>query len=149
MRCKTCHNDLDATAFYVSNRRECKACVRARVKAHRQANLERVRSYDRMRAAQPHRVAARLEYQESRAFSQSHAAAAKRWAGKNIGKRAAQVTLGNAVRDGRVQPWPVCEVPECGSKPEAHHPHYGSPLTVTWLCSEHHKQAHALLKDAA
>lgn len=61
----------------------------------------------------------------------------------------ARVALGNAVRDGRVIPWPVCAVPECCGKPHGHHPDYSRPLDVVWLCDKHHKEAHALVKLAA
>lgn len=61
----------------------------------------------------------------------------------------ARVALGNAVRDGRVIPWPVCAVPECCGKPQGHHPDYSLPLDVVWLCDAHHKAAHALIRQAA
>ena len=32
----------------------------------------------------------------------------------------------------------------CGAEAEAHHPTYDLPLAVTWLCAEHHREAHAL-----
>lgn len=36
----------------------------------------------------------------------------------------------------------VCEV--CGDpKTQAHHDDYSKPLAVRWLCSTHHKEAHA------
>lgn len=57
----------------------------------------------------------------------------------------ARTALGNAVRDRRVIPWPVCAIPECDDKPQAHHPDYDRPLDVVWLCQSHHKQAHALI----
>jgi hypothetical protein len=63
-------------------------------------------------------------------------------------RRAAQVKLNNAVRDGRIEPWPVCAMPDCDCKPEAHHTHYDAALDVVWLCSPHHKQAHAMARTA-
>ncbi len=115
---------------------KCKECTKSDVNQHRQENLERIRSYDRMRAAMPHRVAQRLEI-------------GKRWQQTHPERRLAQVLLGNAVKSKKVVPWPVCEIPECDCKPEAHHPDYSSPLLVTWLCRAHHMQAHALTKKAA
>ena len=79
---------------------------------------------------------------------QAHAKAVQRWRANNADRRAAQVILGNAVRDGRVIRWPVCAIPECDKSPEAHHPDYGQPLQVVWLCAAHHKQAHALTRAA-
>jgi hypothetical protein len=37
------------------------------------------------------------------------------------------------------------KTPAHDEKPEAHHPDYSAPLDVVWLCSAHHKQAHALI----
>lgn len=47
-RCRSCAGWKDASAFYASNKSRCKDCVKASVSAHRQANLEAVRAYDRM-----------------------------------------------------------------------------------------------------
>ena len=147
MRCKTCAADKPEGDFYVSRKLHCKDCVKERVNKHRQENLERVRAYDRMRGSQPHRVAARLQYQQTRAFSQSHAAAAKRWAAKHPEREAAHIKFRNAVRDGKVKPWP-CEV--CGTdRVEGHHPDYSRPLQVVWLCNQHHREAHEMTKEAA
>jgi hypothetical protein len=41
----------------------------------------------------------------------------------------------------------VCALPECESRPQAHHPDYSKPLDVVWLCDDHHKQAHALVAN--
>ena len=124
---------------------KCKECAKAIVKAAREKNADKYRNYDKARALRPDRVAARSEY----AKTENGKAAAKRaraaYVKKSPERRAAHVALGNAVRSGHVTPWPVCAVPECCSKPEAHHPDYSRPLDVVWLCSAHHKQAHALV----
>jgi hypothetical protein len=65
---------------------------------------------------------------------------------KHPHRRSAQVALNNALRDGRVDAWPVCALPECEAGPEAHHTHYDAPLEVVWLCPAHHKQAHAMAR---
>lgn len=147
MICRTCNTDKAAGAFYASNKTRCKECVCASVAAHRQANLERVRAYDRLRGAMPHRVTARAEYRKTAAYAESHEAAALRWSAKHPERKRASVTVGNAVRDGRLMPWPICAVPECVSKPQGHHPDYDRPLDVVWLCPPHHKQAHALVAN--
>lgn len=143
MICKSCLCEKPVNAFYASNRTRCKDCVKASANTYRQENLERVRSYDRMRGALPHRVAARAEYSKTQAFAQSHAASARRWSDLHPERRKANVLVGNAVRDGRLQKQP-CHV--CGSAAEAHHPDYDRPLDVVWLCRPHHKQAHALVE---
>lgn len=32
----------------------------------------------------------------------------------------------------------------CGEPAEMHHPDYGKPLTVEWMCRKHHLQEHGL-----
>jgi|SRR6185369_3774876 len=149
MYCKHCAQDKPAEGFYKSSPTKCKECTKAAVKQHRQANLERVRSYDRMRSSQAHRIAARAEYAKTLAYSESHEAAAQRWAAKHPERRKASIAVGNAIRDGKLIPWPVCAVPECDSKPQGHHPDYTRPLDVVWLCPPHHKSAHALAEQQA
>lgn len=112
---------------------KCKPCVRAAVTANRQAKADYYRAYDLERAKRPERIAA-----AGKIFA--------RWRAQNPERRAAQVKLGYAVRSGRVIPWPVCALPECDQKPEAHHPDYSQPLDVVWLCPAHHKQAHAMAR---
>lgn len=145
MLCKHCNTEKPADGFYASAKSKCKDCIKAAVTAHRQANLERVRAYDRMRGSMPHRVAARLDYQQTNAFAQSHSAAALRWAAKHPDRRRANIAVSNAVRSGVLIPWPVCAVPICDCKPQAHHPDYDRQLDVVWLCQAHHKQTHALI----
>lgn len=140
MRCKSCLEEKDGADFYASNKSKCKECVKAEVRANRIANIEHYRSFDRMRASQPHRVKARLAYQETDAFRVSHKNATKKYIEEQPKRRSAQVAVGNALRDGKLRRLP-CLV--CGKKAEAHHPDYDRPLDVMWLCPEHHKQAHA------
>lgn len=113
---------------------KCKTCTKKDTHEHRHGKgRERVLAYDRDRANQPRRSKARAE-------------TVARWREDHPDRRAAQLALGRAVKSGRVIPWPVCAVPECDKKPEAHHPDYSLPLQVEWLCSAHHKQVHAMVK---
>lgn len=136
-RCFRCLCVLPLDAFYAHPKmsdghlNKCKRCTKSDAAAHRAANLEQVRKYDRARSSMPHRVALR---------SQVTAA----WRRQHPLRRAAQVALGNAVRDGLVKRWPVCAIPTCDLAPEAHHPDYSQPLDVVWLCRAHHMQAHAI-----
>ena len=147
MHCRTCSIDKDASAFYVSNKTRCKDCMKASVSAHRQANLEACRAYDKLRATASHRVAARKEYQRTPEGRRAHQRALKASALKFPEKRRARVALGNAIRNGKLTPWPVCAVPECSDKPEAHHPDYSAPLAVVWLRNPHHRAAHAATEE--
>jgi hypothetical protein len=72
----------------------------------------------------------------------SHKKAVKQWQEKNALRRAAHVIFGNALRKGKIVKQP-CFV--CGKKAEAHHPDYGRPLDVVWLCTAHHKEVHMMV----
>lgn len=131
-QCKKCKETKPMTEFYKHSAMGdghlnfCKPCVRKRVSAHRDANIEHIREYDRERAKT---VARRAHI----------AANCKRWRAANPERYRAQVELNNAVRDGRVNRQP-CEV--CGAKAHAHHDDYSKPLDVRWLCAVHHAEAH-------
>lgn len=145
MFCTTCSSDKPEAEFYRSSTKRCKECTKRAARFYRETNLERVRAYDRSRGSLSHRVAARAEYAKTDSYARSHEAAALRWSARHPDRRRANVIMGNAVRDGRLVPWPVCAVPECSDLPQGHHPDYSRPLDVVWLCPAHHKQAHALI----
>jgi hypothetical protein len=150
MKCKACLIDLPESSFYASNKAKCKECFKASVRANRLSKIDHYRSFDRGRANLPHRVDARLRYQQTDAFRISHAVASKRWDVANAIRKNAAVAVNNAVRDGRLLPLPCLE---CGAKAQAHHPDYSAPLAVSWLCSTHHAQLHKehreRMRDAA
>jgi hypothetical protein len=70
---------------------------------------------------------------------------AKEWAENNPAERRAQVAVGNAVRDGRLDKGTVCEQADgnCSGPINAHHDDYSKPLEVRWLCRSHHMKWHA------
>ena len=126
---------------------KCKECTKADVAKHRHENLERVRAYDRMRGSMPHRVAARKEYAQSEAGKNAHQRALRASRIKFPERAMARFAVSNAIRDGKLIRWPVCEIPGCTAKPEAHHADYSLPLDVTWLCDHHHKETHKLARE--
>jgi hypothetical protein len=137
-RCFKCLCEKPLEAFYRhammadGHLNKCVECAKADVLKHRQENLEKVRSYDRMRASQPHRLASRTKYTEL--YRKEY---------PNRAKANAMVT--RAVRAGLLKKQPCWE---CGAeKVVAHHPNYDAPLDVVWLCQGHHKQAHALVAN--
>lgn len=130
--CAVCGERKRIDQFYPSKKArdgrqsDCKECRKVAVKKCRSNNIEYYRAYDRERSNLPHRLEQAVRI-------------SKRWKEMNPARRKAQVMLGNAVRDGRVEKQP-CFI--CGDRAEAHHPDYSAPLDVVWLCSVHHKQAH-------
>ena len=114
---------------------------------HREANIDKVRAYDRERGNLPHRVAAREAYRMTDAYRESHYRANEKYRASSPERDKARNAVNNAIRDGRLTPWPVCAIPECECAPEAHHPDYSRLLDVVWLCDWHHKAAHNLVRE--
>lgn len=134
--CFKCLKTLPLEAFYKHSRmgdghlNKCKECTKTDVSQHRLQKIDEYRTYDRMRASQPHRKSQAKRVQAE-------------WKASHPNRRAAQVQVGNALRRGDLKKQPCCV---CGSDAEAHHPDYDRPLDVVWLCRPHHKQAHALVQ---
>lgn len=143
-QCPKCGEVKDPAGFY-PNDRTCKECRKSAAKAHRAANSEHYKAYDRARANRPDRVALRKKYQKTGAFRESHSKASLKWRTLQADRRAAHIKLGNAIRDGKIERLP-CFV--CGAaNSEAHHADYSAPLAVTWLCDQHHKETHKLARE--
>lgn len=134
--CFKCQLEKPLTEFYKHKQmadghlNKCKICAKNDVSKHRLENIDSIRQYDRQRG--------KLKNRREKA-----ALLISKWRLENPQRRAAHIAVGNAVRDGRLIPWP-CML--CGNKAEAHHPDYSRPLDVVWLCPPHHKQAHAMVK---
>lgn len=123
---------------------KCIECTKADAIQNRLAKLEYYRQYDRNRASKPHRVAARIAYQGTTEGKLAHARANEKWQVSNAIRRKANQVVSNAVRAGLLERQP-CFI--CGGKAHAHHPDYGRPLDVTWLCPAHHKAAHRIVAE--
>lgn len=122
---------------------KCKECTRADVIANRAARLEYYTNYDKHRAMQPHRVAARHQYLQTEAGKQSRKRSTDRWQSTYPKKRHASHMVNNAVRDGKIEKQYSCS--ECGRdgvRIHGHHDDYGKPLEVRWLCSRCHTAWH-------
>lgn len=133
--CFKCKSVKPLTEFYKhkymadGHLNKCKECAKNDVAKHREENIEAIREYDRKRSNLPHRVKQRKEINE-------------KWRKDHPDRKNAHTKLRRAVKNGVVKQQP-CWV--CGEKAEAHHPDYSRPLDVVWLCTIHHRQAHALL----
>lgn len=141
--CFKCGNQKPLSDFYRHSRmadghlNKCKECTKTDVFNRRHGKgRERVLAYDRQRALKDDRK------EHNKRISAA-------WRQKHPLRRAANIAVGNAVRDGRLTPWPACSNPEgCESKQVvAHHPDYSRPFDVVWLCHAHHQQAHAMFKN--
>lgn len=140
MLCSRCSTKKVAEAFYASDK-TCKDCRKKMVKANRAKNVDHYRAFDRERSRNPDRVAARLAYQKTEAYRAARPDVIARYKNNHPLRRAANVAVGNAIRDGILTRLP-CQVCGC-KKVEAHHPDYSNFLGVVWLCVDHHAQLHA------
>jgi len=151
-RCFKCLCDKPLEQFYRNammrdgHLNKCKECAKLDDAAYRGAHAEQVRAYDRKRRTLPHRVALKREYAQTPEGRACHARAMEASALRYPERNAARTTFHNAVRDGKVIPWPICAVPDCHKSPQGHHPDYSRPLDVVWLCYGHHLAAHEASK---
>ncbi len=141
-KCFKCNQEKPLSDFYKHLKmadgylNKCKSCTKLDVYNRRHGcDREKVLDYERTRAKTDKR----------RELSRK---TVKDWKMNYPDRRKAQNKVHYAIEKGILIPWPVCAVPECNCVPEAHHPDYSRPLDVVWLCSAHHKQTHALIKDA-
>ena len=114
---------------------KCKDCTKIDARRHRQANIHRIRDYDRERGRLPHRV----EERKRRGVE---------FVAKEPLKYVAHTAVSNAVRGGKLPKSPCAF---CGATEalEAHHHDYAKPLDITWLCKPCHRRFHALERMAA
>jgi len=135
---------------------KCKTCSRRDSIANRNKNIERYQEYDRRRANEPHRVAARADYSKTQAGMIAHDRARSKWLINNAHKRTditrryraknptkarAAELVTNAIRNGTLSRLP-CEICGATERVHGHHDDYSKPLDVRWLCSTHHRQWH-------
>lgn len=145
-KCIQCEQSKDLTEFYKHAKmadghlNKCKSCCRSAANDNRAANIEEKRAYDRRRGNQAKRVAARARYSKTEKGRAAVAAAKARFIERNPIKRAAHIAVGNALRSGALvkQPCEVCQAIDV----HGHHDDYGFPLTVRWLCPQHHADWH-------
>ncbi len=126
-QCRTCERMFAADDFYVSNKTQCKECVKARVRERARTNPA-VQAYDRARAKLPHR-------------RENAARVVRDWRKNNPVGEKAHRALNYAIKTGRVskEPCLFCS----GAQVHAHHRDYAKPLEVIWLCPKCHHRLHA------
>lgn len=104
--------------------------------------------YDKARASEPERVAARKAYQATDHGKARMRVGTAAWRKRNRIKSNAHTAVARALRKGTLVRKP-CEEPGCGRTDyvEAHHDDYTKPLEVKWLCDPHHKKRHVELRE--
>jgi hypothetical protein len=146
--CRECQIEKPLSYFYKHAKmadghlNKCIVCVKARVGKYREANLERVREYDKKRSNQPHRVIARKEYVKTEEGKQTKKKAMDAYKKRFPMVYASHVITGNAIRNGKLIQASNCSICNSTEKIEGHHDDYTRPLKVRWLCESCHKEWH-------
>lgn len=148
-KCKACGEIKALAGFPIyrvrgksGSRGTCTACWNAKwspiVQAHNQRYYDTNRAG--MRDAQKRRTRAAHRAPGGKA---KHHARNDAYEARYPERTAARAAVAVAVRSGRLVRQPCIR---CGSKAHAHHDDYAKPLTVIWLCPEHHGERHRLLR---
>ncbi len=163
-KCRICGRVEGETEFHPKRRHKCLACYKTAdmgeyQRAWRAAHPEACRAYEANRARMrkpPSPEAVRRQYErkmKKRYGEQYEVGAPGNHLLHRLGtllsenekrqRRNARTALRRAVRRGKIARLP-CFV--CG-KPDAvaHHPTYAHAFAVTWLCTEHHREVHAMV----
>ena len=128
-KCFKCGEEKPLSEFYRHKQmvdghlNKCKSCTKKDSTENRNANIEKIRAYDRGRGNRqaPNYI--------------------KHWRESNPEKWKCHIKLNNELRKENITRKP-CEV--CGTTDSihGHHDDYSKPLDVRWLCAAHHKQLH-------
>ncbi len=125
--CFKCGQDRPLDEFYKHSQMadghlgKCKFCCRAYTVQYRQDHLQAVRQYDRDHANLPHRRLLR-------------AVISRRW--RQADKR--RIRAHNAAIRHYPDAPETCQMCGLGKRLERHHPDYGLPLLIMWLCKPCH-----------
>jgi hypothetical protein len=132
-KCFKCNEIKEISLFYKhvamadGHLNKCILCTKLDALSYRNANLEKIRAYDRERGLLPHRIALSL-------------AVSRAWRGEDKRRTRCHNAVARAIKKGRLTRL-ACE--KCGSnKSVGHHEDYDKPLDVIWLCDICHKQRH-------
>jgi hypothetical protein len=153
-KCIACHIEKPIGSFYAhpmmadGTLNKCKECCKKHATEHRNANLDRVRAYDRKRGTNEARLAAVKKYQKTKRGREISSKAKREWAARNYIKKKATETVNNALRDKKLFKSETCS--RCGlpGKLQAHHPDYSKPLDVLWVHDSCHKAIHKDVRAA-
>jgi hypothetical protein len=132
-KCFKCNEIKTIDSFYKHSSmtdgrlNKCIVCTRLDALVYRNANLDKVRAYDRERGLLPHRIALSL-------------AVSRAWRNEDKRRTRCHNAVARAIKKGHLTRLD-CE--KCGNnKSVGHHEDYDKPLDIIWLCDICHKQRH-------
>ena len=121
---------------------KCKECNKKDVRKNYRENIDHFKEYEKTRANLEHRVEARKKYSKTEKGKLSINGSKFRFIKTHPIQRAANIMVGNAIRDGRLIRPNKCSSCGIDCKPHGHHCDYAYPLDVTWLCTKCHADWH-------
>lgn len=146
-QCRTCERVCAADDFYVSNKTQCKECVKARARENRAAKQDYYRNYDRVRYRE-HPGRREMAKAQSAALGREYFADAQRRSRQQEPeKHKARRAVAYAVSTGKITRASGCYFCGSGQRLQAHHPDYSRPLDVFWLCPKCHGKLHTVNGD--
>jgi hypothetical protein len=148
--CKVCQFDLKADTEFYKNDSTCKFCRKAKVRKNRADKIEYYKEYDKSRANNEHRVAARKSYAKTSEGLEAGNKAKHKWSEKNTKKVWVTRAVNNSIRDGKLSKSSHCQnCDKSDCRIEGHHDDYDRPLDVSWFCSACHRGWHKLNGEGA
>lgn len=131
--CKQCKTEKPFSEFYKYNPTsffgKCKECTKKNVKSNYRTNIDHYKQYDLKRNSEQKRKENQKKYCSTR--RRTHPI-----------QYAANVILGNAIRDGKIIRPTLCSNCKIECIPDGHHCDYAYPLDVMWLCRQCHNDWH-------
>lgn len=152
-KCFKCNIEKPYIEFYKHKQmadgylNKCKQCTKKDVHNHRDANIDKVRAYDRNRPNKAERAKQSGEYQKTGKGYKVHLESNQRYRSKFPERYKARTAVGNAVRDKRLIKPSYCEMCKKECKPHGHHNDYSKPLSVWWLCASCHSNFHTYMRE--
>ncbi len=142
--CKDCGAMPGTTRFYAGVPQRCAECHKRRVRENRAVKADYYREFDAMRYVRDYekRRASHQSYAQTERGKEAMRRGSAAYIARNPDRRAAHISLGNALRDGKVIRPAACQACGFNGRIQGHHDDYAKPLDVRWLCVSCHTKAH-------
>jgi hypothetical protein len=121
---------------------KCKECNKQDVTNNRNKKIDYYRDYDKLRANNPDRVAARMCYAKTETGKETARKAKRNYELNYPYKKMAVTAIGNAIKNKKIIRPTNCQVCDKQGKIHAHHDDYTKPYDVRWLCIKCHVHWH-------